>query len=39
MKCICSFLLPTEGKVNINGKRLGKNLDFRPISALLSKRV
>jgi ABC-2 type transport system ATP-binding protein len=22
MKCICGFLLPTEGKVIVNGKRL-----------------
>lgn len=28
MKCICGFLLPTEGKVIVNGKRVGKDVDF-----------
>lgn len=28
MKCICGFLLPTEGMVLVNGKRVGKNVDF-----------
>lgn len=28
MKCICGFLLPTEGTVIVNGKRVGKDLDF-----------
>ncbi len=30
MKCICGFLLPTEGKVIVNGKRVGKDVDFPP---------
>ena len=30
MKCICGFLLPTEGKVIVNGKRIGKDVDFPP---------
>ena len=28
MKCICGFLLPTEGMVLVNGKRVGKDMDF-----------
>lgn len=28
MKCICGFLLPTEGKVIVNGKHIGKDVDF-----------
>lgn len=28
MKCICGFLLPTEGTVLVNGKRVGKDVDF-----------
>lgn len=30
MKCICGFLLPTEGKVLVNGKQVGKDMDFPP---------
>ena len=28
MKCICGFLLPTEGMVLVNGKRVGIDVDF-----------
>lgn len=28
MKCICGFLLPTEGKVIVNGKWVGRDEDF-----------
>jgi ABC-2 type transport system ATP-binding protein len=28
MKCICGFLLPTEGKVIVNGKWVGRDVDF-----------
>ena len=28
MKCICGFLLPTEGRILVNGKRIGKDVDF-----------
>lgn len=28
MKCICGFLLPTEGKVIVSGKHVGKDVDF-----------
>ena len=28
MKCICGFLKPTEGKVTVSGKVIGKDVDF-----------
>lgn len=28
MKCICGFLLPTKGKVLVNYKQVGKDIDF-----------
>jgi len=28
MKCICGFLLPTKGKVLVDGKQVGKDMDF-----------
>ena len=28
MKCICGFLLPTEGTVIVNGRRVSKDVDF-----------
>ena len=28
MKCICGFLLPTQGKVMVQGKEVGKDCDF-----------
>ena len=28
MKCICGFVRPTEGKITVNGKRIGKDCDF-----------
>ena len=30
MKCICGFLIPTEGTVTVNGRRVGKDVDFPP---------
>jgi ABC-2 type transport system ATP-binding protein len=30
MKCICGFLLPTAGKVHVEGKCVGKDVDFPP---------
>ena len=30
MKCICGFLIPTEGMVIVNGKRVGRDVDFPP---------
>jgi len=28
MKCICGFLLPTKGKILVNYKQVGKDMDF-----------
>ena len=28
MKCICGFLLPTEGKILVRGKQVGRDMDF-----------
>ena len=28
MKCICGFLLPTSGKIFVNYKQVGKDMDF-----------
>lgn len=28
MKCICGFLLPDEGEVTVDGKRIGRDVDF-----------
>lgn len=28
MKCICGFLVPTEGKITVNGQIVGKDVDF-----------
>ena len=30
MKCICGFLIPTEGTVTLNGRRVGRDVDFPP---------
>ena len=30
MKCICGFLFPTEGQVLVNGKVVGRDMDFPP---------
>lgn len=30
MKCICGFLIPTEGTIIVNGKRVGRDVDFPP---------
>lgn len=35
MKCICGFLLPTEGKVIVNGKHVGRDVDFPPDLGLI----
>lgn len=35
MKCICGFLLPTEGTVIVSGKRVGKDVDFPPDLGLI----
>ena len=28
MKCICGFLVPTEGRIIVNGRQVGKDVDF-----------
>lgn len=28
MKCICGFIKPTSGEINVDGKRVGKDVDF-----------
>lgn len=35
MKCICGFLIPTEGTVTANGKRVGRDVDFPPDLGLI----
>lgn len=35
MKCICGFLIPTEGTVTVNGKRVGRDVDFPPDLGLI----
>ena len=30
MKCICGFLIPTEETVTVNGRRVGRDVDFPP---------
>ena len=35
MKCICGFLLPTEGTVIVNGRRVGKDVDFPPVLGVI----
>lgn len=35
MKCICGFLIPTEGKIIVNGKQVGKDMDFPPDLGLI----
>lgn len=35
MKCICGFIRPTEGKIIIDGKELGKDCEFAPDAGFL----
>ncbi len=30
MKCICGFLAPTEGEIFVQGKQVGRDMDFPP---------
>ncbi len=30
MKCICGFLTPTEGEIFVQGKQVGRDMDFPP---------
>lgn len=31
MKCICGFIKPTGGEITVDGKRVGKDVDFPKI--------
>ncbi len=35
MRCICGFTSPTSGTVYVNGKRIGKDLDFAPSTGII----
>ena len=35
MKCICGFLIPDGGSITVNGKRVGKDVDFPPDLGLI----
>lgn len=35
MKCICGFLRPSEGKVEVFGKAIGRGCDFAPDTGML----
>ena len=35
MRCICGFTLPTNGRVTVNGKRIGKDCDFAPSTGVI----
>ncbi len=35
MKCICGFMHPTEGAITINGKKIGRDMDFLPDAGIL----
>ena len=35
LKCICGFLIPTEGKIIVDGKQVGKDMDFPPDLGLI----
>lgn len=35
MKCICGFVHPTEGKIEADGKQIGKDLDYLPDAGII----
>lgn len=35
MRCICGFTRPTSGTVYVNGKRIGKDVDFAPSTGII----
>ena len=35
MKCVCGFLIPTEGKIFVDGKLVGRDVDFPPNLGLI----
>jgi ABC-2 type transport system ATP-binding protein len=35
MKCICGFVLPTQGRITVWGKQIGKDMDFPPSAGVI----
>ena len=35
MKCICGFVHPTHGEIQVHGKRIGKDVDFIPDAGII----
>ena len=35
MKCICGFIRPDEGEIDVLGKRIGKDCDFAPDTGII----
>ena len=35
MKCICGFVHPTEGKIEADGKVIGKDVDYLPDAGII----
>ncbi len=35
MKCICGFIVPTEGKITVLDKEIGKDVDFVPDAGII----
>lgn len=39
MKCICGFVKPTSGEIQVDGQVIGKDIDlFRMLESLLKRR-
>lgn len=35
MKCLCGFMKPTEGKILVDGRQIGKDVDFIPDAGIM----
>jgi ABC-2 type transport system ATP-binding protein len=35
MKCICGFVLPTQGNISVQGKQIGRDVDFPPSAGVI----
>jgi ABC-2 type transport system ATP-binding protein len=35
MKCICGFVLPTQGRITVQGKQIGRDMDFPPSAGVI----
>ena len=35
MRCICGFVLPDKGEVYVDGKQIGKDVDFSPCTGIV----